>query len=209
MGGVSSQHTLISHHSMCAGPGCQQIIETSAQSFALLSSDLPCPAQASPCTNNSPGIFYLFFSGAKITLEQKMQVNYPASSTAKGVFSYVPLALILGYVLPDKQSCTSSCSFHETSEQIRMFALHNNFLSLSHRGMSSRAGFASDSPTHNCWALQHKAKGNKSQEDFTVPGVSSAAVEAAASQEGSRYMVRSSTRGCFLSCFLLLPRELL
>lgn len=116
---------------MCAGPGCQEIVETSAQNSALLSSGLPCSAQASPRTNNGQeNIFYYFF-WSKDHPQTKDAAKLPwASATAKGVFSYLPLALFLGSILPDKQSCTYSCSFHDTSEQIRMFALHNNFLSL-------------------------------------------------------------------------------
>lgn len=56
--GFSSQPTLTSHHSMCAGPGCQEIVEPLAQSSALLSPDLPCSAQASSHTNNGRGIFF-------------------------------------------------------------------------------------------------------------------------------------------------------
>lgn len=82
-------------------------------------------------------------------------------------------------------------------------------LSLS-QGMSSRAGFAS--VLHNCWALEHEAKGNKARRILQRQGVLIVAVEIAASREGAGKkflkIVISSTRSCFLSCFLLLPKEL-
>lgn len=152
----SSQHTLISHHSIFAGLSCQEIVEI--QPKTPLSAELwpSLPSTGLPSLQQRPRDFFNYFFWSKDLPQTKDSAKSPHIPNSSGGAQLSAPAFDSGfYSATQTRAALPAALFMRRPSKYGCLPCTIIFCLSPSQGMSSRAGFAS--LLHNCWALEPRA----------------------------------------------------